>query len=146
MSATCQSCNHEVQRYVTKFHASGAITTTCHTCEHPVHSSTVGAIPSDGLVLDHVLDESGKPVRVTSLRQLREAETRYHFRSLIGHTDEANFDKPPQQPTGTIADFMTREKKWAYEDTALRMLKDPAILADLARSGDGRVPEITSRR
>jgi hypothetical protein len=118
----CADCQHETTRYVTKFHSGGA-RTTCHTCEHPVHSS-LAANPYADLTIEHVVTEDGKPLRVTSKRQLLEAEKKYHFRSLVAHTDEANFDKPPQQATGSVADFMTREKKWMYPEVAQAMLRE----------------------
>lgn len=77
------------------------------------------------MILDHVTDEeTGKPLRITSARQLREAEKRYKFRSLVGHTEEANFDKPPQGEKRNLAQIMLDEGKFLYPDVARSMIKE----------------------
>lgn len=121
MPVQCEDCGVTTSRYVTKFHSGGS-RTTCHTCEHPVKATCHN--PFSDLTLEHVHDEQGRPLRVTSSRQLREAEKKYHFRSVVAHTDEANFDKPPQQQKGDLYDFMSREKKWLYPEIAESMIKD----------------------
>lgn len=124
MPITCADCGTETSEYVTKLVMStGQFRSTCKICEHPVHSSECVNVFAD-LTLDHVHDEQGRPLRVTSVRQLREAEKKYHFRSLVAHENEANFDKPPQQQTGTVFDVMTREKRWLYPDTVKSLLED----------------------
>ena len=119
MSFHCDECGEERDgRYTMKFYGS-LVRTTCHACDHPVHSSQAVNMFSD-LPLDHVLDESGQPIRVTSRRQLHEAERRYGFKSLVANFDEANFDKSPQAPSNQIADHM----KFLYPDTAKSMMAD----------------------
>ena len=76
------------------------------------------------LTLSHVAGEDGRPLRVTSLRQLREAEKKYKFRSWAANQDEKNFDKPPEAPSNRIADHLTKEKKWLFPETANAMLKE----------------------
>jgi hypothetical protein len=101
MAAICESCGEETPRYVMKFY-SGKAHYTCHVCEHPRHSVPRCTNPYSDMVIDHVVTEEGKPLRVTSRRQLEAAEKRYHFRSLVAHTDSANFDKPPQDKLAAL--------------------------------------------
>lgn len=82
--------------------ANGNSYTECKVCEYPRHSVAVCTNPYSDLTLTHCLDEQGQPVRVTSKRQLLEAEKRYNFRSLVAHTDSINFDKPPQDKLANL--------------------------------------------
>ena len=124
MSILCDDCGHETSRYITKFFGS-KVKTTCHVCEHPCHAIAQCKNPYENLTIDHVIDDhTGKPLRVTSARQLREAEKRLHFRSLIGHTAEADFDKPPQGESRSIAEIMFAENKFLYPEVAKSMLKE----------------------
>lgn len=120
----CHTCGQTSTQYTTKFRGDKVLY-YCKPCEHPVHSDlNLGKSLFGDLTLDHVMDEFGKPVRVTSRRQLLEAEKRYKFRSLIGHSDEANFDKPPQGEHRKLDEIMFDEKKWLYPDVARAMLKE----------------------
>ncbi len=120
MPATCITCGHTTQRYTSKLTARGEWIYECRVCTHPPVLS--GAVtPFSELQLDHVHDEFGQPVRVTSLRQLREAEKRYHFRSCIANTDEENFDKPPKQEQKHLAHHV----KWLEPEIG------PQIWADI---------------
>ncbi len=125
MPAICHDCRHEVSVYTTKFRA-GKILYFCKPCEHPVHSDkTLGHNPFADLTLEHAHDEFGRPVHVSSLRQLHEAEKRYNFRSLIGHTDEAKFNEPPpQRQTPKLTDVMTAQNKWLFPEIAVPMVRE----------------------
>ena len=120
---TCIDCGHPTSVYTVKFRA-GKILHSCKVCEHPPTQDRSVANPYSEMVIDHVTAEDGRPLRVTSKRQLLEAEKKYHFRSLVAHTDEANFDKPPQRQTPNLAEVMTRENKWLYPDIGPRMYKE----------------------
>lgn len=74
------------------------------------------------MVIEHVRDEEGKPLRVTSRRQLEEAEKKYHFRSLVAHTWEENFDKPPKVAAPTLQEAMFKSNNWLYPDVAKAMI------------------------
>lgn len=128
---TCDACRQTTTKFTTKFGPDGGTLTTCSVCETPRHSDFSGHgggwFSGDGLTLDHVQDETDAPVRVTSARQLREAEARYKFRHHAANYDEANWDKPPQQASGSIQDNV----KWLYPELAERMLKDPDIKAEM---------------
>jgi hypothetical protein len=135
MAEICESCGIETPRYVTKFF-SGRAHHTCHVCEHPRHSAPC-TNPYGNLVIEHVLTEENKPLRVTSKRQLLEAEKKYKFRSLVAHMNSENWDKPPQTPALTGADriLATMEDRrgqrdshgnklgFLFPDTARQMLK-----------------------
>jgi len=83
---------------------SGRAHYTCHVCENPRHSIPQCVNPYANLVLEHARDEQGNPVRVTSKRQLLEAEKRYKFKSLVANWNSENFDKPPQLTPPCAAD------------------------------------------
>ena len=57
------------------------------------------------LVLEHVHDEHGRQVRVTSSRQLAEAEKRYNFASVVRNMDSVRINDAPQQKVFTVRDF-----------------------------------------
>ena len=60
------------------------------------------------LVLEHV-HEDGKPLRVTSMRQLEAAQNRLHFNHIPTNMDRANWDKPKQQQAYTVGDLYRRK-------------------------------------
>lgn len=139
MSEICESCGEDTPRYVMKFY-SGRAHYTCHVCEHPRHSRVGQVNPFANMILEHVTGEDGKPVRVTSRRQLEAAEKKYHFRSLVAHSWEENFDKPPQlaqeHPADRIARQMAevtssgqrdgdgKKKGWMYPEVAAAQLRE----------------------
>lgn len=61
------------------------------------------------LVLDHVHDESGNKVRITSSRQLAEAEVRFNFSSCVRNMEAKNFDAPPQARRQGIGETYQRK-------------------------------------
>lgn len=136
MSAICSNCARPTIHYKQKLAPAGAPADapkwiiTCHACANPRHSELT-ANPLAELVMDHVHDESGNPVRVTSLRQLREAEKRYHFSSVVANQDAANFDTPPKHTSGDVMAEMTRENKWLYPEVAEQMLADMKAKGEL---------------
>jgi hypothetical protein len=132
MAAICTTCSRSTIHYKQKLAPEGAASKwiiTCHACANPRHSELT-ANPLGDLTLTHVTDEAGQPVRVTSLRQLREAEKRYHFSSVVANSDAANFDTPPAHTSGDVLSEMSRENKWLYPEVAEQML------ADMRRSGE----------
>jgi hypothetical protein len=76
------------------------------------------------LTLDHVTDEAGRPVEVTSLRQMQEAETRYRFKSLVANEREADFDKPPQTREKDLFEATTESGGWLYPEIVEAMLPE----------------------
>ena len=108
----CDSCHNDVDRYKRKMTRSG-MKTLCRSCENPrVRPSCFN--PFAELELDHVRDHNDRPVRVSSLRQLREVEKQHHCTSLIANSDEAHFDEPPQQRQPTAFAEMNRP----YQDAS----------------------------
>ena len=65
--------------------------------------------PFGDLTLEHVKEEFGNPVHVSSIRQLEQAERRLNFSSVILAQDERNIDAPPIQRTITV-DSLYRRK------------------------------------
>jgi hypothetical protein len=126
----CSSCSQPTTSYRQRLLASGRWQVTCLVCANPQHSSLAAANPFQELVLDHVLDEMDQPLRVTSLRQLREAEQRYHFRSLVANENSENFDKPPQSDKGDMFKRMSDENRWLYPEIA------ESMVAEIRESGE----------
>jgi hypothetical protein len=130
MAAICSICGKESVHYRQRVAPAvfegerPQFIVTCQTCLNPRHAELAGTNPLGSLTLTHVHDELGQPVRVTSLRQLRAAEQRYHFRSVVANQDAANFDTPPEHKTGNILESMSNENKWLYPEVAEAMLKD----------------------
>lgn len=65
--------------------------------------------PYDGLVLQHIRDEHGKPVKVNSERELHAAESKYGF----VHNASWGTEKEPPQHEATAGDI-TRNYKWKW--------------------------------
>jgi hypothetical protein len=60
------------------------------------------------LVLEHI-HEDGKPLRVTSRRQLEEAQKTHHFNHIPTNMDRANWDTPKQQRVWNVGDRYKRK-------------------------------------
>ena len=105
----------------------------CRTCLYPPARSSV-ANPYADLTLDHVHDETGSPLRVTSLAQMREAERRYRFRSLVANVDSVRHDEPPQMVPKSLHEQMDEpfrdsdgnyhESHWLYPEIAREMARE----------------------
>ena len=131
MPATiCTDCNQPTLNYRQRLLPSGRWKITCNVCANPQHSNLAVATPLAELVLDHQHDELGRPLRVTSLRQLREAEQRLGFRSLVANEDARNFDRPPQSDRGDMFQRMSDEGQWLYPEVA------ESMLAEMRESGE----------
>lgn len=124
-------CGHNSPSYIIQY--SPRRRTLCRQCSRPQLRETC-ANPFAALTLEHVTDDQGNPLAVTSLRQLRDAEKRYHFSSCVANTDSANFDKPPQSRPASAFDSMTRENRWLYPEVAQAMLKE------MQESGEITIP------
>ena len=61
------------------------------------------------LTLDHVHDEFGQKLHVSSIRELSAAEKRFGFQSVVLNSDAQNFDDPPQQRAVTVSDLVKRK-------------------------------------
>jgi hypothetical protein len=125
----CDLCHTDVDRYSRLRTRTGQFLSVCRVCTSP-RPRTACANPFSNLRLEHVHDELGRPVEVTSLQQLRAAEKRYGFRSLVSYSDEAGFDKPPQSKQPTIGETMTAERRWLDPDIG------PAMYEEMRRNGE----------
>lgn len=65
--------------------------------------------PYGDLTIQHIHGEDGKPIRVTSSRQLAEAEVRYNFSSVVRNMEQKNFDAPPQARRQGIGETYQRK-------------------------------------
>ena len=61
------------------------------------------------LRLSHIYGDDGKPLRVTSRRQLEEAQQKYHFNHIPTNMDRANWDSPKQQRVYNVGDRYRRK-------------------------------------
>jgi len=102
---TCDQCGETCYR--TRYIGGRYLGLDCRCVTDRTQAST--ANPYGDLTIEHVHDEKGNPVRVTSSRQLAEAEKRYNFASVVRNFDQANIDRPPQQKVFQVTDFY-REK------------------------------------
>jgi hypothetical protein len=102
VAQTCSSCGLPVFR--TKFLVTSGswVGVDCGCARERAVLSVNGSF-SD-LTLDHIHDSAGKPVRVTSLRQLRQAEKDYNFVHRVANYDGANIDIPEQQRSYSVRD------------------------------------------
>ena len=99
--AKCDQCGNTVYRI--KFRGDQWIGEDCGCLREKVLQSCFN--PFSDLTLDHVFGDDGKPIRVTSLRQLNAAEHRYGFASVVANMDAANVNTPPQQKRMEVADM-----------------------------------------
>jgi hypothetical protein len=79
---------------------------SCHCAEK--HLCQREALPSStknpfDITFDHVNDEFGQKLHVSSLRELSAAEKRLGFQSVVMNADAQNFDDPPQQKVMDMA-------------------------------------------
>ncbi len=105
MAQQCESCG--VDNYRVTYVASKKqwLGTECGCLRLQVLRDMDNPFATTGeLVLQHVHDSEGRPVRVTSLRELRQAETKHNFEHVASNNDRANWDKPKQQPAYQVAD------------------------------------------
>lgn len=114
-------CGHDSPSYVVQYRPRRRL--ICRLCSRPQPRETCSN-PFAALTLDHVHDGQGRPLEITSLRQLRDAEKRHHFSSCVANTDSANFDKPPQTRQTDAFDAMTKEGRWLYPEVAQAMLQE----------------------
>ena len=100
MANNCDKCGQPCHR--TRFTGGQYIGIDCGCLREQRTQSAVN--PFGELELDHVHDEYGKKVRVTSLRQLQEAEKRYNFASVVANFDDSHVNDAPQQKVFSVAD------------------------------------------
>jgi hypothetical protein len=97
----CDNCGESVHR--TRFTGGKFIGIDCRCFREQQIKSAVN--PFSDLTLEHIHDESGNKVRVTSLRQLQEAEKRFNFASAVANFDESHVNYAPQQKVFSVADM-----------------------------------------
>jgi hypothetical protein len=92
---TCDTCGKPVYRV--KYFASSQnfVGVDCGCARERAVLSVNGSF-SD-LTITHIHGDDGKPIRVTSLRQLREAEKKYNFVHRVANYDGENINIPEQQ-------------------------------------------------
>src|SRR5271156_6138989 len=89
---TCDECGEIVFRV--RFTGGRFLGVDCRCVREAAVKTCIN--PYSDLTIQHVHDEHGKPIHVTSARQLGEAEQRYNFASVVRNMDAKNFDAPPQ--------------------------------------------------
>ncbi len=124
MPVTCSSCQHPTDRYVKRRLPSGSWQVTCHVCAKPRHAGPGCLNPFSDLRLDHAHNELGQPIQVSSLRQLRAAESRYNFKSWVANTDAKNFDTPPPAKTPDLFEQMSESGGWLHPEIAEGMVAE----------------------
>lgn len=109
LNLTCSACGERVYR--ARVLSNGdTVGYDCRCARTPVAVDYDNPFRSSGeLVLDHIHTESGERLRVTSRRQLQEAESKHHFNHVATNMDKANWDSPKQQQTYTVNDLYKRK-------------------------------------
>lgn len=102
----CDNCEKPIYRKV--FTGDRWLGVDCG-CYRERRRAITAVNPFADFQLEHVHDETGKPLRVTSIRQLSEAEKRYDFASVILNQDHGNVDDAPQQRVMTVSDVYKRK-------------------------------------
>ena len=115
----CSRCGHDVTAFSLR-PSSGPV---CRACSSP-HSHASVANPFAALVLDHAHDDQGRPIEVTSLRQLQAAEKRHHFHSLVANERSADFDKPPQHRQPDLFEQTSAAGGWLYPEVAESLVRE----------------------
>ena len=105
--ATCKQCGGTVGRL--RLVGDGFVGVDCGCAGRtPLRKEAEKNVYSD-LTLDHVFDERGNKVRVTSSRQLSEAQKRYDFASVVHSMNAENIDRAPVQKPMTVGDIYRRK-------------------------------------
>jgi hypothetical protein len=68
--------------------------------------------------MEHVHGDDGQPLNVSSLRELREAEKRHQFKSLVANESECDFQKPPQHREKDLFERTSEAGGWLFPDVA----------------------------
>jgi len=107
MSQTCDACGTVVfrRRYMAEQKRWLGYDCGCLAADWIPKSC---ANPFD-LTLDHVYDEFGQRLHVSSIRELSAAETRLGFQHVVLNQDRQNWDDPPQQRSVTMSDIVKRK-------------------------------------
>ena len=105
--ATCKQCGGTVGRL--RLVGNGFFGIDCGCAGMTAIRKEAGQNPYSDLTLDHVHDERGNKVRVTSSRQLSEAQNRYEFASVVHSMNSDNIDRAPAQRPMTVGDVYKRK-------------------------------------
>lgn len=110
MSQKCGSCGKDQYRVTFVASTSQWLGAECGCLRTRILRDMDNPFATSGeLVLDHVMDGSGNKVRVTSMRELRQAENKFNFEHVASNNDRSNWDKPKQQPAYQVADHYQRK-------------------------------------
>lgn len=110
MAQACSSCGKDNYRVVFVAGTAQWLGAECGCLRTRILRDMDNPFSTAGeLVLDHVHDGDGRPVRVTSLRELRIAESKFNFEHVASNNDRSNWDKPKQQPAYQVADHYQRK-------------------------------------
>jgi hypothetical protein len=104
MANNCDNCGEACHR--TRWINGRYLGLDCRCYTERVQASAVN--PYGDLTLEHVHGEDGKPIRVTSSRQLSEAEKKHNFISVVRNMDQQNIDTPPVNRIRTVDDVYKR--------------------------------------
>lgn len=114
INLTCSVCGERVYRACVLV-TGETVGYDCRCAKTPVAIDYDNPFRNEGeLRLNHVHDEQGKPLRVTSRRQLEEAQKKHNFNHVPTNMDKANWDSPKQQPVYTINDLYKRKFNRGY--------------------------------
>jgi hypothetical protein len=95
----------------------------CRNCRSPrVRESVFN--PYADLTMEHVHGDDGRPLHVSSLRELRDAEKRHAFKSLVANENESDFQKPPQHREKDLFERTSEAGNWLFPDVAEGLIRE----------------------
>lgn len=111
MAQVCEGCKAEVYRTTFLQESKQWLGTECGCLRVHFMRDADNPFRTNGeLVIEHIhTDAAGTPLRVTSRRQLEEAQQRYNFNHIPTNMDRANWDRPKQQQAYTVGDHYKRK-------------------------------------
>ncbi len=104
---TCKQCGQTIARERFLPDSGKWVGVDCG-CARTLASVSL-ANPYSDLTLDHIFDERGQKVRVTSIHQLREAEKRFGFKHHVANMEEKHFSVAPAHRATTVGDHYQRK-------------------------------------
>ena len=127
----CSKCGREDARGVVVFTAAGSVE-YCHFCNPRAFRDKAKSLFGDGLTLDHVRTEDGKPITVHSTKELRAAEKRNNFALAI--MSDNDISKPPQHEPWAGDITHDYKKKWQRDPDKYKPENITGVSAGVAQS------------
>lgn len=110
MANVCEGCTQSVYRTIFNTAKKQWLGVECGCTRRARAQMSTGSMFD--ITFDHVHDQFGNKVHVSSIRELERAEKTFGFQSVVLNKDAQNFDDAPQQPKVDVASL----HKWKFSD------------------------------